>query len=607
MCGIIAYIGNKKASNFLLDGLKRLEYRGYDSAGLAIYNGQKINTLKASGRIINLANKLSKKPLKGNIGIAHTRWATHGQANTKNAHPHSDCSGQIWLVHNGIIENYQQLKKWLAKNGHSFSSQTDTEVIAHLIEEFYNGDLLAAVRKALSLIKGTYGLVVMHSLEPKRLIAARMSSPLLLGVGSKEVFVCSDAAAILPFTRDVIYLEDGEIAEIYNNKINIFDANYKKIKKEPETIKWNIGEAEKGGFKHFMEKEIFEQPESAANTLRGRINTKEYKANLGGFIEIKDKLSQLKYLVLIGCGTAHCAAQIGEYMIEELACLPTKTEYASEFHYRTNVLPKNTAILAISQSGETADTLAAIRKAKEKGLLTLGVVNVVGSTIAREVDAGIYTYSGPEIAVASTKAFTSQLIALALMALLLGKNKLSTKQRRLIVKELESIPQKIKETLKVAGQVKKIAKKYYKYKNFAFLGRKFNCPIAQEGAIKLKEISYIHAEGFPSGEMKHGPIAMIDKNFPSIFIMPQTSVYEKNLSNAEEIKARGGLVIAVASHGDRKTKKIADDIIYIPKTLEFLTPILSVIPLQLLAYYIAIYKKRNVDKPRNLAKSVTVE
>ncbi len=607
MCGIIAYIGNKKASNLLLDGLKKLEYRGYDSAGLAVHDGQKINTIKASGRIINLADKLSKNPLKGNMGIAHTRWATHGQANIKNAHPHSDCSGQIWLVHNGIIENYQKLKQFLVKKGHFFSSQTDTEIIAHLIEEFYNENLLTAVRKALSLIKGTYGLVVIHSLEPKRLIAARMGSPLLLGVGAKEVFVCSDAAAILPFTRDVIYLEDGEIAEIYNNKINIFNANYRKIKKEPETIKWDINEAEKDGFKHFMEKEIFEQPKSIANTLRGRINTKEYKANLGGFIEIKNELSQLKYLVLIGCGTAHCAARIGEYMIEELACLPTRAEYASEFRYRANVLLKNTAVLAISQSGETADTLAAIRQAKEKGLLTLGVVNVVGSTIAREVNAGIYTHSGPEIAVASTKAFTSQLIALALIALFLGEKKLSIKQRRLIVKELESMPQKIKETLKISRQVKKIAKKYCKYKNFAFLGRKFNCPIAQEGAIKLKEVSYIHAEGFPSGEMKHGPIAMIDKNFPSIFIMPQTSVYDKDLSNAEEIKARGGKVIAIASRSDRRTRKVADDVVYIPKTLEFLTPILSVVPLQLLAYYIAIYKKRNVDKPRNLAKSVTVE
>ncbi len=607
MCGIIAYIGKKKATPLLLDGLKRLEYRGYDSAGVALYENKKIFVRKAAGRIFNLEKKIIKSSPVGYMGIAHTRWATHGQANTKNAHPHSDCSGQIWLVHNGIIENYEQLKERLAKSGHSFSSQTDTEVIAHLIEEFYNGDLLAAVRQALSLIKGTYGLVVMHTQEPKRLVAARMGSPLLLGVGKQEAFVCSDAAAILPFTKDVIYLEDSELAEVYKDKINIFDASHKRVNREAKTIEWDIEAASKGGFAHFMEKEIHEQPDSVANSLRGRLDKKNYKVKLGGFTEIEDKLRALKFLTLVGCGTAHCAARVGGYMIEELAQLPVRVEYASEFRYRASVWPAQSAVLAISQSGETADTLAAIRKAQKNKLLTLGVVNVVGSTIAREVDAGVYTHSGPEIAVASTKAFTSQLVVLALIALFLGEKNLSKKERCLIIRELENLPKKIKETLKIAPEVKKIARKYYKYKNFAFLGRKFNCPVATEGAIKLKEISYIHAEGFPSGEMKHGPIAMIDKNFPSVFIMPQTSVYEKNLSNAQEIKARGGPIIAIASRGDRKTKKVADDIIYIPKTLEFLTPILSVIPLQLLAYYIAIYKKRNVDKPRNLAKSVTVE
>jgi glucosamine--fructose-6-phosphate aminotransferase (isomerizing) len=607
MCGIVGYIGPKNALPILVDGLKRLEYRGYDSSGVAILDQGNVVCVKAVGKIKELENKLNEK-ISGHIGIAHTRWATHGAPTEANAHPHTDCHEKIWLAHNGIIENYQQLKEQLIKKGHKFKSETDTEVVAHLLEDLYDGDITGTLKKVLKLIIGAYGLVLFHKDEPNKILAAKKGSPLVIGLGEKETIIASDVSAILRYTKQVIYLDDGEIAEINGDGLKIYDSNHLPIEKDIKEIEWNIEAAEKGGFSHFMMKEIFEQPEGVANSIRGRFIKEEGRAKFGGLDLLEEKIRKINRLVIAGCGTARFSSLVGEYMIEEYAGIPVEVDYASEFRYRQPVLDENTCVLVLSQSGETADTLAAVREAKEKGSLTLGIVNTVGSTIAREIDAGMYNHIGPEIAVASTKAFTSQLAILALLAVYFGRQrKMSLITGKRIIDELEAIPEKIRKILEQSEFIKNIAEKYCDARNFAFLGRKYNSAIALEGALKLKEISYIHAEGFVSGELKHGPIALIDKDFPSLIIVPQDSVYEKNLSNAEEIKARGGKIIAVATEGDEKIKTVADDVIYIPKTLEMLTPILSAIPLQLFAYYTAVIKGYDVDRPRNLAKSVTVE
>lgn len=612
MCGIIGYLGNKKATPILIEGLKRMEYRGYDSAGVAVLNSNgKVDCYKKKGKIADLEKELPNVFSDGTIGIAHTRWATHGEPSDLNAHPHTSCDKKLYLVHNGIIENYPALKKMLIKEGHTITTQTDTEILTHLIEKYYQQyqPLEEAVKKALAEVQGTYGIAVVSSLEPKKIVAARFGSPLVLGVvGEGEYIIASDVTALLKHTRQVIYLADREIVTASPQGFEIVTLDNQKIEKKIEQIEWNVDEAEKSGYPHFMLKEIMEQPKVVENAMRGRLDITEGLAHLGGFIEQEQRLAKTKRIVIIACGTAYYAGSVGEYMIEEYAGIPVDVEYASEFRYAKPVIDKDTAVIIISQSGETADTLAALREAKRKGALILGIVNVVGSTIAREVEAGAYSHAGPEIGVASTKAFMSQLTILALVAIYLGRQRgMSLVMGKRIAEELKLIPKKIQEILDDADQIKKLAKKYHQARNFLYLGRKYNFSIAYEGALKLKEISYIHAEGYGSGEMKHGPIALIDEDFPTLMVAPQDSVYEKNISNIQEIKARHGKVIAIATAGDKDIKKIVDDVIYIPKTLEMLTPLLSIVPLQLFAYYCAVFLDRNVDQPRNLAKSVTVE
>jgi glutamine---fructose-6-phosphate transaminase (isomerizing) len=609
MCGIVGYIGKNKAYPILIEGLKRLEYRGYDSAGISILDAGKMVTVKAVGKVASLEEKVGSREILGMIGIAHTRWATHGKPSENNAHPHSDCKKEIFLVHNGIIENYKELKEKLEKRGHKFTSETDSEVLAHLVEEFHKKETLKeSVRKALISVRGTYGIAVKSKKEPDVLVIARNGSPLLLGIGKDEFIVASDVSAVIRYTDQVIYLNDGEIAEVRKDGFEVSNLKKKKIEKGISKVDWSVEEAEKKGYAHFMLKEIFEQPEAIENAIRGRLIPKEGEAKLGGLRDVGEKLRDLKRLVLVSCGTSYYAALVGKYMLEEYAGIETQVEYASEFRYRKPMLDKRTAVIAISQSGETADTLAAIREGKNKGSLALGIVNVVGSTIARETDAGVYNHAGPEIGVASTKAFTSQISILALLTLYLGRQRnMSYVMGKRIVDELKKIPKLIGSVLLQSRDIKKIANKYKKFGNFLYLGRKYNFPIALEGALKIKEIAYVHAEGYPSGEMKHGPIALIDKNFPSVILAPKDSVYEKSISGIQEIKARGGRVIAIATKGDKSIEKLADDVIYIPKTLEMLTPLVSVVPLQLLAYYFAVGRGLDVDKPRNLAKSVTVE
>lgn len=586
-----------------------MEYRGYDSAGLSVIGGAKIVNVKAVGKVAELESKLNGKNIAGSVGIAHTRWATHGKPSDKNSHPHCDCTGNIHLVHNGIIENYQELKEMLIKKKHRFVSETDSEVVAHLIEEFSKKtDFRNAVLETLKIIKGTYGLAIINQKEPGKMIVARMGSPLVLGLGHGENIIASDVSAIVRHTDRVIYLEDGEVAEVSAENYEITTLKNKSIEKKITKLDWSVEKAEKGGFEHFMLKEIFEQPRAIADAIRGRLVIKEGLAKLGGLRDVADKLRDIEKIVIVSCGTSYNAGLVGEYMLEEYAGIPVEVEYASEFRYRKPLLNERTAVIAISQSGETADTLAAIREAKEKGALALGIVNTVGSTIARETDAGVYNHAGPEIGVASTKAFTSQLSIFVLLTIMLGRQRdMSVVMGKRIAEEMNKIPRLIEEILKQKKEIQKIAKKYLKYKDLLYLGRKYNFPIALEGALKIKEISYVHAEGYASGEMKHGTIALIDPNFPSIFIAPRDSVYEKNISGMQEIKARGGKIIAIATVGDKHIQKIADDVMYVPKTLEMLTPLLSVIPLQLFAYYVGVGKGLDVDKPRNLAKSVTVE
>jgi glucosamine--fructose-6-phosphate aminotransferase (isomerizing) len=607
MCGIVGYISKKDNPNSLrtgIEALKRLEYRGYDSSGFAAWDRDKKEIVfqKAVGKIAELEKRIVSNYISANPIILHTRWATTGEVTEKNAHPHCDCKKNIWLAHNGIIENYKPLKENLEKEGHKFTTETDTEVIAHLIEKFFQGNLEEAVKKALAYVKGTYGLVVISKEDPNKIVAARFSSPLLIGIGDDEYIVASDPSAVIAHTKKVIYLDDGEVVTITPD--NFFMSR----EKEPEEIEWDIEDAQKSGYPHFMLKEIMEQPESIENSLRGRLIFEEGRAKLGGLNSVRDKLAQIERINIVACGTAYYAGLAGEYMLEEYANIPTEVDFGSEFRYRKPVLNKSTAVLTISQSGETADTLGAIREAREKDLMTLGIVNVVGSTVARETDAGVYNHAGPEIGVASTKALTSQLTILALLTLFLGRQRqLSLVMGQRIAKELSLLPSMVKKVLENSKKIEEIVKKYKDYNNFLYIGRKYNFPVALEGALKLKEISYIHAEGYGAGEMKHGPIALIDEKFPTIAIVPLDSVYQKMISNIEEIKARRGKVIAIATEGDEEIKKIVDDVIYIPKTLEMLTPILSVIPLQLFAYHMGVAKGCDVDKPRNLAKSVTVE
>ncbi len=610
MCGIVGYIGNREASPILLEGLKRLEYRGYDSAGISTIATGKLLIHKRSGKINELEQELKLRAIPGTLGIGHTRWATHGEPNSENAHPHDDCTGKIALIHNGIIENYATIKKELQAKGHHFKTQTDTETLVHLIEDFYqeNGLLEKAVRKALLLIEGTYGIAVICSDEPDTLITARKGSPIVLGIGNQEYYVASDVAAIAGHTCNVTYLDDNEMAIMHRENLAIKTIDDRPVEKRVEQISFDLGKIEKGGYAHFMLKEIMEQPQTIFDSMRGRLVEEEGTSKLGGIQHELESLLYARRVLLSACGTSWHAALIGEYMIEEFVRIPVEVEYASEFRYRDPILDRDTVVIVISQSGETADTLAAVREAKRKRAKVFGICNVVGSSIARETDAGIYLHAGPEIGVASTKAFSSQVTVLALMTLLLARmSSMSSSRGREIVQELKILPEKVKKILNAHEDLKQIAAKYANKQNFLYLGRGYNFPVALEGALKLKEISYIHAEGYPAAEMKHGPIALIDENMPVVFIATKDSSYEKIISNIEEVRARKGKVITIATEGDDFIKTKVDHTIYIPRTLDFLTPILTIIPLQLLAYYIAVERGCDVDQPRNLAKSVTVE
>ncbi|HET9951031.1 MAG TPA: glutamine--fructose-6-phosphate transaminase (isomerizing) [Candidatus Eisenbacteria bacterium] len=609
MCGIVGYVGEQESLPILLEGLRRLEYRGYDSAGVAILNGKGLKIEKAAGKISVLEKQMDHARPTGSLGIAHTRWATHGEPNTVNAHPHTDCKGKIAVVHNGIIENYSTLKTKLQQEGHVFTTDTDSEVIAHLIEKFYDGNLETAVAAALRHLTGTYGIAVISSEEPRKIVGARHGSPLVVGIcDNDEYILASDVSAIIRHTNQVVYLDDEEMVVLTPAGIQTSNLRQEAIAKKIETVDWDLEMIEKAGFPHFMLKEIFEQPNSLRNTLRGRLLVDEGTARLGGLNMSVPELRAIDRVIITACGTSWHSALIGEYLIEELARIPVEVEYASEFRYRNPILEPGTVVIAVSQSGETADTLAAMREAKRKGARVLGVCNVVGSTIARESDGGVYIHAGPEIGVASTKAFTSQVAALMLLTLYLGRlGELSPELGAAVTRELEEIPGKVERILAGHETIRQIARAMAHHNNYLYLGRGVNFPVALEGALKLKEISYIHAEGYPAAEMKHGPIALIDENMPVVFICTQDSAYEKVLSNMEEVRARKGKIIAVATEGDEHVALKADHVLYIPKTLGPLTPLLSVVPLQLLAYYVAVERGCDVDQPRNLAKSVTVE
>ena len=608
MCGIVGAIADRDVVPVLIDGLKRLEYRGYDSAGIAVVDGASIRRVRAAGRVAELAAQTDAQHFDGATGIAHTRWATHGAPTEGNAHPHMCCKGQIAVVHNGIIENATALRKTLEERGHEFASETDTEVIAHLIEELFDGNLEEAVIQALLKVEGTYGIAVISSADPKKIVAARKGSPLLVGLGEGEYFIASDASAILAHTRQVVYLDDGDLAVLEPNGYRIIDLNATELQKKVNKIDWDLQQIERGGFAHFMLKEIFEQPTTIENAMRGRLLREDGTSKLGGLNLTDDELLALDNIVITACGTSWHSALIGEHMIEELTRVPVEVEYASEFRYRNPIVNERTLCIVISQSGETADTLAAMREAKRRGARTLGIVNVVGSTIAREADGGIYIHAGPEIGVASTKAFTSQVIALLLFTLKLGRLRdLSILRGREIIEAMSAIPSQVQEILDRAQEIEDIAEEFKRASNFLYLGRGYNFPAALEGALKLKEISYIHAEGYPAAEMKHGPIALIDEMMPVVFIAPHDSVFDKVTSNVAEVKARKGRVIAITSRDEPSLAGKLDYEFRIPETVDMLTPVLAAVPLQLLAYYIAVKRGSNVDQPRNLAKSVTVE
>ena len=612
MCGIVGYIGQREAEPILVEGLRRLEYRGYDSAGLATLTGAELHLRKKAGRIVDLAKHLRDRPAAGCVGISHTRWATHGPANDRNAHPHLAGNGSIAVVHNGVIENYAALKRQLQADGIVFASDTDTEVIAHLIAQHLKDDLAEAVQQILPLLKGTYGLAVVSSRQPDVVVGARLGSPLVVGVGQDEHFLASDPAALLGQTGNVVYLQDHQMCVLRADGWHLLDANHARVAATVQRIDWAPAEAEKGAYEHHMLKEIFEQPEALENAMRGRLADEDASAHFGGLNLNARQLRRAERFVFTACGTSWHAALVGEYLFEELARIPVEVEYASEFRYRNAPMDRNTIVLAITQSGETADTLAALRESKRKGHHTLALCNVVGSTIAREADGGVYLHAGPEIGVASTKAFSNQVCVLAMLALYVGRMRhLSSIQGLRMLKEMRALPHAVRRALGCHDEVRRIAEKYQHVRNMLYLGRQYLFPVALEGALKLKEISYIHAEGYPAAEMKHGPIALVDENTPSVFLINSGGVVDKVMSNLEEIKARGGPVIAIAPEGDEELAgqlhERADDVLFVPQAPEYLQPLVSVVPLQLLAYHIALLRECDVDKPRNLAKSVTVE
>jgi glucosamine--fructose-6-phosphate aminotransferase (isomerizing) len=608
MCGIIGYVGGRVAAPILLEGLKRMEYRGYDSSGMALMEPDGLLFEKSAGKIKRLEKVLADREFVSTTGIAHTRWATHGEPTDLNAHPHLDCDEKIALVHNGIIENYASLREFLKGRGHVFRTDTDTEILCHLVEEYYTGNLVHATQIALRQVEGTYGIAVMCRDNPGEIVAARLGSPLVIGRGKNENFVASDVSAILRHTNQVVYLEDGEMAVIRQNDFDVTTIDNVKVTPQIQEVEWTLEQIEKGGFPHFMLKEIFEQSVTIKNAMRGRLDYDQATARLNGVKKHLDELGRLDRIILIACGTSWHAAMIGEYLIEAQARIPVEVEYASEFRYRSPIIEPGTLVFVISQSGETTDTQAAMREAQRKGATVLGICNVVGSTIARESDGGVYIHAGPEIGVASTKAFTSQVAVLSLISLMLGRMRdMSFEQGRKVIEALVEIPSKVRRILEKNDEIKALANRFYKRDNFLFLGRGFNFPVALEGALKLKEISYIHAEGYPAAEMKHGPIALIDDKMPAVVIALKDSVYDKVMSNIEEIRARRGAVIAVATEGDEEIHNHVDHVITVPDTIEQLTPLLSIIPLQLLAYHMAVLRGCDVDQPRNLAKSVTVE
>ncbi|HEX7241369.1 MAG TPA: glutamine--fructose-6-phosphate transaminase (isomerizing) [Longimicrobiaceae bacterium] len=616
MCGIVGYIGQQQVAPLLIQGLKRLEYRGYDSAGVAVVRDGTIQVRKEAGKIAELERLVAENPVEGTYGIGHTRWATHGPPTERNAHPHVSENGEFALVHNGIIENAGTLRKVLSERGHVFASDTDTEVLVHLIEEVYNrgegraGESLErAVEAALSQIEGTYGIAVVSTRDPNKIVVARLGSPLLIGVGDGETFVGSDASAVIAHTRDVIYLDDGDMATITRKGYTVHRPAQGPVQRSVSRVDWDLAEVERGGYPHFMLKEIMEQPTTLRETMRGRLLVDEGGVKLGGLTGMDEELRQIQRIIILGCGTSWHSGLIGEYMLEDIARVPTDVEYASEFRYRRPVVEPHTLTISISQSGETADTLWAMREARQQGATTLGIVNAVGSTIARETDAGVYLHAGPEIGVASTKAFTSQVVVLALVTIHLGRLRgtLTASRGREIVRALQQLPEQVAGLLEHDEAIRKLAEQYQDSRNFLYLGRGYNFPAALEGALKLKEISYIHAEGYPAAEMKHGPIALIDEEMPVVVIAPRDGVYDKVRSNIDEVKARGGCIIGVLTEGDTELAEVVDHVITIPRTHDALTPILASVPLQLLAYHIAVLRGSNVDQPRNLAKSVTVE
>ena len=612
MCGIVGYVGPRNCVPILLEGLRRLEYRGYDSAGIALMAKGSLHIEKKAGKVAELAKYLgsSNGSLTAQLGMGHTRWATHGEPNDVNAHPHWDSKKEIAVVHNGIIENYLAIKTKLLREGHEFRSDTDTEVLAHLIEAMFQktGDLSSAVRLALSEVEGTYGLVVISVLEPDKMIVARKGSPLIIGVGDGENFVASDASAIVEHTRQAVYLEDGEIAVVTARGFDTTTIDAVRIDKTVQEVTLELSQIERGGYDHFMMKEINEQPETIRNAMRGRLLVDEGNVKLGGLQHVMGRLLSARRIIITACGTSWHAGLVGEYMLEQIAKIPTEVEYASEFRYRNPIINVDDVVFLISQSGETADTLSALREAKVKGAIVLGIVNVVGSTIARESDGGVYVHAGPEIGVASTKAFTSQLTVLALVTLMLARARgMSKKDGGVLARELASLPDKVYQILQHTDEIRAIAEEFKDARNFLYLGRGANFPVALEGALKLKEISYIHAEGYPAAEMKHGPIALIDENMPVVFIVPKDGIYNKVMSNLQEVRSRRGRIIAVANEDDHEIENLAEFVVRVPRTYGFFGPILNIIPLQLLSYYIAVARGTDVDQPRNLAKSVTVE
>lgn len=609
MCGIVGYVGDRSAAPFLINGLKRLEYRGYDSAGIAVYDGEKTEVVKREGRLSRLEESLNGNFTKGFLGIGHTRWATHGKPSDINAHPHTDCSGNIIVVHNGIIENYQEIREWLKERGHRFRTEVDTEVIPHLIEEYYQGDLVSAVQKTLEWIRGSFALGILSGEEPDKIIAVRKDSPLVVGLGNGENYIASDIPAILEHTRKVYILKDGHMAVVKKDRVDLMDFKGRKVEQEVFDVKWDAVAAEKSGYPHFMLKEIHEQPRALKDTMTGRIDPERGDIRLDDITIKAEDLGNIDKIFIVACGTAYHAGIVGKHVIERLTRIPVEVDIASEFRYRDPMVDERTIVIIISQSGETADTLAALRESKKRGARIIAITNVVGSSVSRETEDVLYTWAGPEIAVASTKAYSTQLVSLYMLALkmALEKGTVDREEAVEIMRELKQLPEKAQRIIGGEQKIKELAYQYSKWDDVFFIGRGLDYAVALEGSLKLKEISYIHAEAYPAGELKHGTLALITKGIPVISLVTQEQLYEKTLSNIKEVEAREATVIAVAMEGDENITKNANHVIYIPRTIPFLTPVLTVIPLQLFAYYAAVARGCDVDKPRNLAKSVTVE